>query len=193
MRELLPELEAQWVRLGAAIAQRLRPGLSVEQLDAIEAELGFRVPHELRELWAWHDGSEIVGTPDCTIGPGGFHFLTSTQTLQEYRFNREVHPKGQYADEDPEMYWHEGWLPFMVQDAQRVYIDCLRGDPDRDVSPVREVTKTWEDYDVDRATSLAGAISLWTWLLASDYYTWNGRSWDCRWTDIPLFARWMLA
>jgi hypothetical protein len=60
MQLVLPALEAQWVRLGAPIAERLRPGLSAVQLNDIEASLGFDLPHELRELWAWHDGS------DCT-------------------------------------------------------------------------------------------------------------------------------
>jgi hypothetical protein len=72
MQLVLPALEAQWVRFGAPIAERLRPGLSAVQLNDIEASLSFGLPHELRELWAWHDGSEIV-VPHCTIGPGAPH------------------------------------------------------------------------------------------------------------------------
>jgi cell wall assembly regulator SMI1 len=192
MQMVLPELEAQWVRLGAPIAERLRPGLTSVELDAIQQSLGFPLPHELRELWAWHDGSEVV-MPHCEIGPGGYTFLTAAQTVEQYQFNREAHPEAEAEEDAPDMYWHDGWLPFMMQDAQRVYVDCLRRDPVRDPSPVRLVSWEWEGYDIDRAPSLAAAISFWTWLLASDFYTWNGQHWDDRFTDIPLFARWMLA
>lgn len=192
LRRLLGGLETEWSRQGAAIVERLRPGLSTTQLDDVSAELGFPLPAEIRELWAWHDGTD-QRHPRVNIGPGGYEFHSTEDVLREYRLNRQVHAE---SPEDPtDLYWRRHWLPFMTQGPQRLYVDASRLS-DTGCSPVRLVTWEWEDYSVDRAPSLAAAVSMWIWLLSSGYYTWDSElcGW---WTDdysaIPLFARWTMA
>jgi cell wall assembly regulator SMI1 len=164
--------------------------LSEQQLDAVAAKLSVSLPLELRQLWAWHDGADPSSRSD--IGPGGYEFLTTQEVIAEHRSNREVHPKS-WAEEmgAPDMYWHASWIPFMTQGPQRLYVDADRGSWR---SPIRRVSWEWEDFDVDIAPSLAAAVSMWTWLLASDYYGWDGRTGEpVDYTAIPLFARWTFA
>ncbi len=85
--------------------------------------------------------------PKRTIGPGGYEFLPLADALQAYTTNREIH--GVPEPEFPDGYWHKSWLPFMTQDAQRLFVDCdrvLLGG----YSPVRLVTWQWDNYEVDR-------------------------------------------
>jgi hypothetical protein len=90
------------------------------------------------------------------------------------------------------MYWHQSWLPFMTQDAQRLYVDC-----DREVtlsegtSPTRLVAHVWERFDVDRALSLAHTIEIWNYVLAYDYYRVinEAGNWEADWQAIPTHLR----
>lgn len=191
LSSLLTELEAQWHRLGAPVARALRPGLSERGLDSLAAALDVDLPRELRELWAWHDGAEpgVRGS----IGPGGYEFLTTEEVVAQHRMNLEVHAESPDPEAAPDLFWHRSWVAFMVRGAQRLYVDTARR-PTSGVSPVRLVSWEWEDVDVDRAPSLAAAVSMWTWLLQSGAYRWDadGREHD-DWNAVPLFARWSLA
>ena len=55
-RHLLGELEVRWRAQEAPILERLTPGLSVEEIDAVTAPLGVRLPAEARLWWQWHNG-----------------------------------------------------------------------------------------------------------------------------------------
>jgi cell wall assembly regulator SMI1 len=193
--QLLIDLEAQWRRLDAPIAMRLRPGLSDADLAAVGHRLGgVSLPTELRQLWAWHDGAEPGGRRD--IGPGAYDFLTTDEVVAAHQ--RELRIQGTPVEADDsevaDMYWHRSWVPFMTQGPQRLYIDCARRTT-TGLSPVRLVTWEWENHDVDRATSLTAAVSLWTWLLGCNYYHWGegGVGKPIAYDDIPLFARLTLA
>lgn len=186
---LLERLRAEWERLNAPVAGALRPGLGESELAVVEERLQLRLPTELKILWSWHDGCD-AGV-DRRIGPGSYEFLSSADAVAEYHFNLSVHPEEPDSDG---LFWRRTWVPFMKQDTQRLYIDTERHTL-AGASPVRLVTWEWEDFDVDRAPSLAAAVSMWTWLLSADYYRWTGRGWDESrpHSDIPLFARWTLA
>src|SRR4051812_31852671 len=57
---LLARLDA-WLREHApAVAKSLRPGLTAEQVRALEAEGRLRLTDELRTLYQWHDGANGV-------------------------------------------------------------------------------------------------------------------------------------
>lgn len=191
LRTLLEDLLAQWVRLGAPVVRALRPGLTDAELDAVSSELDLELPNELRELWSWHDGCDRGGNGN--IGPGGYQFLSSSDAIEAYRLNRRIHGEDP-GDLPSDPYWRRSWVPFMTQDAQRLYIDCDRTTTTR-TSPVRLVSWEWENFDVDIAPSLASAVSMWIWLLESDYYAWDpaGFITPVAWGQIPMFARWTLA
>ena len=42
--------------LGVPVVDRLRPGLSREQVDVISAEFGVRLSQDAAAFWMWHDG-----------------------------------------------------------------------------------------------------------------------------------------
>jgi cell wall assembly regulator SMI1 len=174
--------------LQAPIATALRPGFSESHLDLVAERLGVALPHELRELWAWHDGADPDSRSD--IGPGGYQFLTTDEVVAAHAFNRSIHAESPAPDLIPELFWHRTWIPFMRQDAQRLYIDAERTTQTWE-SPVRLVTWEWENFEVDRAPSLAAAVSMWTWLLESDHYRWdeNGHGQQVDYRSVPLFAR----
>jgi hypothetical protein len=195
LRGKLEALETAWTDLGAGIASQLRPGLSDAEMDEMAAPFGLAIPLELRVWWNWHDGADIPAggsREHRAIGPGVYEFLPLDEALKEYEANRRVN-SSPGAPTLPDMYWHRSWLPFMRQQAERLYIDCDRILFD-ECSPVRLVTWEWEHYNVDRAISLTHAVSLWQWLLTSGYYRWEGSvrggSWSFDYGSIPLFARW---
>lgn len=189
---LLNQLKTQWIRLGAPIARALRPGLSDGQLDVVAQRLGLELPREVRELWAWHDGADPTSPRD--IGPGGYEFLTTDEVVSTYEANLSRHAESPDPHVVPDMYWHRSWIPLMVQGAQRLYVDARRATT-TGVSPVRLVSWEWEDFTVDRAPSLAAAVSMWTWLLESDYYRWDGNDLGepVDYATIPVFARLTMA
>ena len=74
--QLVEALRSQWLRSGADIATRLRPGVDDARLDAVEREVGLLVPRGARAWWRQVDGVEPVRTRYRTsapsVGPGGW-------------------------------------------------------------------------------------------------------------------------
>ena len=74
------DLYAQWSRTGADIAERLRPGVGDDELDAAEEALGAALPAGARAWFRAVDGVEPVRTRYRTslpsVGPGGWVPLT---------------------------------------------------------------------------------------------------------------------
>jgi hypothetical protein len=107
--------------------------------------------------------------------------LPLAQALAAYRREREAAPD----------FWEASWLPFMTSNAYRLYVDCNRRLRDGD-SPVRLVSWEADVPDADRALSLTHAVTLWVWLLESDYYSWQGPATLGHWInrDLPEFAFW---
>jgi hypothetical protein len=193
LQQALPELEAQWKRLQAPIATALQPGMDPLLIDRLGASEGLRVPTELKVLWSWHNGATRPSVPgvDHSIGPGGYDFLSVEEALEVYRQNREWHAESVDPEDSPETYWHESWLPFMTQQAERLYVDCERvvtAAPGR--SPIRLVSHEWEAFDVDLAASLLDAVWTWTWLLQQNYYTFDEHGQGhVDFAAVPVFLR----
>lgn len=178
-------LKAEWARLEAPIEHLLRPGLAEDEMDEMAAAHNLRLPPELRIWWNWHNGAAEGSDQERSIGPGGYVFLSLAETLKAYEENRQIHQP------DPDMvdtFWRDSWVPFMNQDAQRLYVDCERLGEFGD-SPIRLVSWEWDTFETDRAMSLGHAVSMWTWLLASDFYRWDGQLWECDYQAIPAFLR----
>lgn len=191
----LHALEAQWRRFDAPIVNALEPGISPEQIDDLAAPYGLEVPTELKALWGWHNGAGLISPNHgrWTMGPSGYEFLSAQSSLDSYAFNRRVHDAPD-SDLLPDLFWHESWLPFMTAGAERLYVDCDRTDQ-FGASPVRQVSWEWENFQVDRATSVAQVIRIWTWLLEQDLYRLVRHEsgvalWEpIEWTRIPNFVR----
>ena len=83
------DLYAQWARVGADIATRLRPGAGDRQLAAAEAALGAPLPPGARAWFRALDGVEPVRTRYRTwtpsIGPGGWVPLSLDAAVRRVR------------------------------------------------------------------------------------------------------------
>jgi hypothetical protein len=67
---LLAQLEDCWRACGAPVADALRPGLTDDEMDALTAPLGIRLPAEARRWWGWHDGANAKpGYEAPLLGP----------------------------------------------------------------------------------------------------------------------------
>ena len=178
----LQELEFHWRRQEAPIAGLLRPPATDADLQLVRHETGSLVPTELRAWWGWHDGQERGRHLADSVGPGGYRLLSVAESVAEYHANRSIH-RAPFDPNDPSdnAYWHESWLPFLVQGPQRVYVDCAEVAPGN-ASPVRIVTWEWEDYDVVQAPSVAALAGLMLAELRTDRIRWNSDrgDWDDR-------------
>src|SRR4051812_33459285 len=80
--DLLSQLEERWRSQGAAIADRLRPGLSSIEIDEVTAGSGLTLPTEAKTWWGWHDGAADLASGAGQLGPG-FFFLPLSAALDE--------------------------------------------------------------------------------------------------------------
>lgn len=88
------------------MARKLRPGLQLEQVDGMLAEVPQPVPQELRILYSWHDGTDYaVGAYRAEIYRGGM-FLPLAEALA----NRSGGLSG--AKEA----WDERWVPVFMDE-----------------------------------------------------------------------------
>jgi len=78
--QLLEKLQAFLERKAPAVAQALRPGLTVEQIAALESQGGFRLPDDLRAFYRWHDG--MVANVNVGLLPG-HRFLPLQDVVNE--------------------------------------------------------------------------------------------------------------
>lgn len=89
-REDLPALLARldaWLREHApAVADALRPGLSEDQIAALEAEGRLQLSDDLRALYRWHDGSDHQ--PGGELIPG-HRFVPLADAVRERAVIRE--------------------------------------------------------------------------------------------------------
>lgn len=112
--ELLEELKARWRAQHAPLVQFLRPGLADEELDAITASLGLRVPAEARVWWRWHDGVEPERRPfeRQMAGTGWKFFSLHTAVAQavEQRDRATEIADATGVEADPVL-WRWAWLP----------------------------------------------------------------------------------
>lgn len=70
----LIEFEERLRGLGAPVVDRLRPGLSLSEMEQIAAEHGVQLSQDAAAWWAWHDGDreryeDDWGTPSLTPVP----------------------------------------------------------------------------------------------------------------------------
>lgn len=189
LRELLDRLEGHWVRQGAPVVERLRPGLSDAEIRELAAGLPFEIPPELRCWWGWHDGAAALpgdgwSYQDRSIGIASYAFLPLADAVKEYRRNREIHPTAEVPEDVPkdlpehvleelrQLYWHESWLPVVTRDASRVYADCAAVTAEGAV-PVGIVHQDWENFLKVRAPSFTDAVAVWVHGLDEGVYRWD--------------------
>ena len=68
---------------GISIRPHLRPSLSRENVQALLNSFGVVPPEELYALYEWHDGIDVLNTPELLFGE--YQFLSLNDAIQEYQ------------------------------------------------------------------------------------------------------------
>lgn len=119
--QALTSWEDRIARLGAAVAARLRPRRTIEDIADAAARHGLTLSEEIAAIWAWHDG-ERTGTDTIAVPPrpvlcpeGAFYDLDTTLELSLSRWNRaDIGPALALTDiPDPT---HGQWVMFLWWD-----------------------------------------------------------------------------
>jgi hypothetical protein len=85
--------------LGVPAVDRLRPGLSPEDIDRISTEHGVRLSEDAAAWWGWHDGDRL-NYEDGVVRRGqpheGPHAAATARDVAGYSAQRE--PRGRGVD-----------------------------------------------------------------------------------------------
>lgn len=112
MRGDLDYIAAWHVDRRTGVAGALKPGLDDAALDAMEAELGCKLPRELRALWRWRDGYPETATADSFVW---YHrLMPADEAMQQYRILRSQHMFG----------WDRSWFPVMFFQGEWYFVEC---------------------------------------------------------------------
>lgn len=170
--ELLEQLAERWRTLRAPIANSLRSGLSDDEMDALVAPLGVRLPTEARVWWGWHDGTEI---DLLSHGIGNYIVpLQLAHAVEKYRELLQVAADVTADDEtyEPHDFWRREWFPFAMPRRADLACDCsvAEGAP----TPIRHVEfELPAESQEPVAPSLGAVVSLWIEAIDSGAWTYN--------------------
>jgi cell wall assembly regulator SMI1 len=133
MRDIWRRIDTQFAALIPDILERLGPladGASEDDIARLEQTLGFRLPEDVRQSYAIHDGT------------GGRALYTSTglsdleRIADNWTMMRELLEGGEFDDSDPDLkpkgpirvrWWNLKWVP-ITDNASGNYL-CLDLDP----------------------------------------------------------------
>jgi hypothetical protein len=127
----LTQLKLRWEKLGlVGVIDRLRPGLTDAEMDALTEPLGIVLPDEARAWWGWHDGTDPVridpirGEEFAMLAPGRT-FLPLSHAVKHCQMLRELLWEGQESHD----LWRQ-WLPLNTLEDPTV-LDCAADAPAR--------------------------------------------------------------
>lgn len=115
IRNLLSRLGSWLSHNRSSYYAAFAPGVSDTELDAAETRLGFPLPHELRQLYKWHDG-----TPGYVGLVGGWDIASLSQLLEEWETLTELLDSGDF---DRVNWWSSRWLPFWIFNGDSYCVD----------------------------------------------------------------------
>lgn len=90
----------------------LQEGLSMEKINDLNKSLPVKMPHELKILYTWHNGTSKSGgyiLGDVDFFPG-FHFLPLEDAIAHYQtFIKDIR-------------WEQEWFPFFANGGGDFYV-----------------------------------------------------------------------
>lgn len=126
LTELLAELEREAIKVGFRADLGMEPGLSDDELHALETRCQILLPYELRELYRWKSGlqrSVNMGAPESMLFHGGFH-VASVQAAEKWYCGGSIahHVKERLDgfEDDPQAV---AWLTPRIPDLWTVFND----------------------------------------------------------------------
>jgi cell wall assembly regulator SMI1 len=181
---MLDRLDWLWRGVQHPALNRLRPGLSLGQIDQLAAAAGVRVSDEARVWWMWHDGVDgaaKVRDPQ-TLVPGWT--LLSLSDAIRLRDNRRALIAEWGADADRE--WPLPWIP-LANDVGGQIITCDCSGPAEHDAPIHVVDFHDESFEEAHVASLSDMVSLWLRAFDEGWWAWTGTDWKLPEPgDVPL-------
>jgi hypothetical protein len=173
LRGLLERLEEHWRLVGAPIVDCLRPGLAEEEIDALTAPLGLRLPGDVRELFAWHDGAPPAVDRELSIGPANSLLSLSDQVAtcwRERAYAEELARAGSLDSAEQE--WGRSWFPVLGGSGSRslIVVDCAveEGSP----APVGHLDKEVV-HRPSAVLTFSDVVRFWVECFDSGAYSWS--------------------
>ncbi len=150
--ELLEDLEKRWRDQRAPIAERLQPGLTVDEMETAVAPLGLELPEEAKVWWGWHDGAACA---DLGV-PVAFSYASLQHAVESAEFHRNL--ANEVMPEDPTWMWNWSWLPWSSDISGAALVIEARAD--MQVSPVSVHLKD-DSADVPESAPSMGTLVSW--------------------------------
>lgn len=117
----LADLETQWQRLGLPAATEATRGATDLDLRLAEDVAGLQFPAEVREWFAWHNGSvsgEVQAAPRWWL-------VSVADAAALYRERRDDLPPEEFLGMDPDRLWPPSYFPLAVSNSSGVLVaDC---------------------------------------------------------------------
>ena len=147
LADQLERLERCWRDENPDLVDRLRPGLSSAELDAILDSFDYFVPDELREWWGWHNGLEgdqyitedlqFVRAEDSVA-----HTHYAGALIREVAGRNDLQQDERYAREVMAKGWPDAHLAIFGGGSSQIYgADCTE--------PRTEALIRWYSYHDD--------------------------------------------
>jgi cell wall assembly regulator SMI1 len=124
MNELLDHLDALLRQHATPIFDLMRSPATWEKIEAVERELGFRLPADMRAAYRWHDGQEYHGAQPRPRLFGTFAWMSlddlvrswsgCTDMLNELRARGEIPEEREVIASDQKIrfaVWNPSWVP----------------------------------------------------------------------------------
>lgn len=161
MTSLLPRLEAWLNAHYPTLLADMAPGADEEALEALEEQVGARLPPDYKQLLAWHNGQN-----DTSAGLfGNWSLLGIEDITNEWELWKSIHDKGHLDDEAAELraptgvkatWWHPRWIPISSDGMGNNH--CLDLAPE-DGGQSGQIIVLWHDYPGRQL--LAPSLSAW--------------------------------
>jgi len=107
MRQALANLEKELIQRAPLVSRALRPALSDARIEQILRPLAHTVPDQLRLLYRWHDGTELVEGRRAYLFPGA-KWLPLEEAVKTWSDAQE----GDRLSGRPT--WDSRWLPIFT-------------------------------------------------------------------------------
>lgn len=110
------QLIKKWLRENAADWKALNKGATARKIEHAEEKLGLRLPEELRESYALHDGAGQIFPNAMDIS---FYLLPLSELTEDWKCQKQLleggdfdHSRARSARGIRKLWWHTSWIPF---------------------------------------------------------------------------------